>query len=550
VEGNLLTQHIEGIAQAGGDLLSEGNPLCAKCPLRRENLELRCDRNYWKKQHQRAVEREQQLQKENEQLQARIRYLEQQLYGRKSEKGNPAQPAGSQNGEGREEAKKPRGHQVGSPGHGRRSYEHLPVVEELYDLAEEEKRCPICGLPFEPFPGTEDSEEIEIEVKAYRRRICRKRYKPGCQCRKLPAIITAPPPSKLIPKGKLGISVWAMILVEKWLYQRPLYRLLESLEVYGLRIAPGTVGDGLKRLAPLFEPVEKAIRQKSQLETWWHADETRWQVFEMPQGKLSHRWYLWVFVSETAVVYILDPHRSAEVPKEHLGGVEEGILCVDRYAAYKCFAKSKPGVILAFCWAHQRRDFIEVKAKWPTLEAWGQEWVQRIGNVFHLNHLRLAHQIGSEGFVQADERLREAICEMERIREQELSRDRMDAECLAVLKSLKNHWEGLKVFVEHPHIPMDNSEAERRMRGPAVGRKNYYGSGAIWSAHCTASLFSIFQTLLKWDINPRQWTVEYLRACADSGGVPPKDISPFLPWEMSEQQRQRMILSRCRLDTS
>jgi hypothetical protein len=35
----------------------------------------------------------------------------------------------------------------------------------------------------------------------------------------------------------------------------------------------------------------------------------------------------------------------------------------------------------------------------------------------------------------------------------------MDPECVAVLKSMKEHWEGLGVFVEHPEIPMDNSEA-------------------------------------------------------------------------------------------
>ncbi len=82
------------------------------------------------------------------------------------------------------------------------------------------------------------------------------------------------------------------------------------------------------------------------------------------------------------------------------------------------------------------------------------------------------------------------------------------------------------------------------MRGPALGRKNYYGSGSIWSAELTSSLFSIFQTLLKWNINPRIWLLEYLSACAQAGGVPPKDLSPFLPWKMSEAQREGMKLKR------
>jgi transposase len=135
---------------------------------------------------------------------------------------------------------------------------------------------------------------------------------------------------------------------------------------------------------------------------------------------------------------------------------------------------------------------------------------------------------------------------MQRKRERELRQPRMDAECVSVLKSLKSHWEGLKVFLDHPHIPMDNSEAERRMRGPALGRKNYYGSGSIWSAQLTSSLFSIFQTLLKWNINPRIWLLEYLGACAQAGGVPPNKLSLFLPWKMSARQRKRMELKRIR----
>ena len=37
-------------------------------------------------------------------------------------------------------------------------------------------------------------------------------------------------------------------------------------------------------------------------------------------------------------------------------------------------------------------------------------------------------------------------------------------------------------------IPLDNNASERQQRGPAVGRKNYYGSGALWSGRLAAML--------------------------------------------------------------
>ena len=106
-----------------------------------------------------------------------------------------------------------------------------------------------------------------------------------------------------------------------------------------------------------------------------------------------------------------------------------------------------------------------------------------------------------------------------------------------VLASLLEHWSGLTVFVEHPEVPMDNNRAENTIRTPVNGRKNYYGSGSIWSAQLAAMLFAILQTLVLWGINPRHWLTLYLTACAENGGSAPRDIDPFLPWSMDETRR-------------
>ena len=74
----------------------------------------------------------------------------------------------------------------------------------------------------------------------------------------------------------------------------------------------------------------------------------------------------------------------------------------------------------------------------------------------------------------------------------------------------------------------------------ALGRKNYYGSGSVWSGHFTASLFSIFQTLKLWNINPRKWLTQYLQECAENRGQAPLDLTCFLPWTMSKEQLARL----------
>ena len=108
------------------------------------------------------------------------------------------------------------------------------------------------------------------------------------------------------------------------------------------------------------------------------------------------------------------------------------------------------------------------------------------------------------------------------------------------MKSLQEHWEGLTRFVDDPRIPMDNNISEQLERGPAVARKNFYGSGSLWSGQLTAALFSIFATLLLWKLNPRKWLTWYFKHCAAAGGKVPENIQPFLPWNLSEEKKKEL----------
>lgn len=501
--------------------------------LRSENSILKADLGFWKKQHERAVERESLLKKELQDKNARIAYLTRQLYERKNEQQKEALGA---NPIIADMERRSRGQQPGSPSPKRRNREHLPTEEELYDLGEPEKFCATCGLPLLEMPDTEDSVLIETQdVSGYRRVIKRKKYRPGCTCPGNKGIITAPGPAKLVPHSGYGASVWIHILIRKYLLQIPVARVLQNLSLHGVDIPAGSVGDNLKRLAPLFEPIYAALEERSVAAAWWQADETRWHVFETTKTKTNFNWYLWVFMSVESIVYIIDPTRAAKVIEDHLGSLVEGILLVDRYSAYKSYAAKHENVLLAFCWAHARRDFREAGLQYRPLTEWAERWEENINALFHQNTLRLQYPIESSAFKKEDARLREALDAMKRDLTEQLAQLQMHHRQKKALASLKNHWEGLLVFVDHPEIPMDNNGSERILRNPVVGRKNYYGSGTAWSARMTAMLFSIFETLKLWDINPVEWLSDYFRACALHGSNAPEDVTAHLPWNIKEQ---------------
>jgi hypothetical protein len=94
------------------------------------------------------------------------------------------------------------------------------------------------------------------------------------------------------------------------------------------------------------------------------------------------------------------------------------------------------------------------------------------------------------------------------------------------------------VFVDHPEVPMDNSEAERTLRGPAMGRKNYWGSGAVWAGELAERCFSLMATLSLAGLNVRTWLTAYLTACAENGGRVPAFFEQLLPWNLTPGQQE------------
>jgi len=304
-------------------------------------IQFKCSIKFWQAQHQRSVQREEHLKHQVAHLEAQVRDLKQRLFGKKSERGVTSrdkttailnQPKGV------------RGQRKGSPGHGRTERPNLPAVEEMRDVEKSACCCSQCGLPYDAFPGTEDSEIFEVEVRAYKRLIKRKRYKNSCACpvsKAAPGIITAPVAPKIIPRSPYGNSIWVQALLGKFLYAQPLNRILQDMKGIGLPIAQGTLTGGMKKLIPLFEPVHQALHAQQMRERLFHNDESRWEVFEPVEGKVGHRWYLWVTRSASVIYYKMDPGRSASVPIAYFKGLECTCVIVvcDRYSAYKKLAR-------------------------------------------------------------------------------------------------------------------------------------------------------------------------------------------------------------------
>jgi transposase len=522
--------------------------------LEKENQKLKCEVGYWRSMHNKALVREKKQEQILKKQKGQIRDLRHRVFGKKSEKKNSCKDKSSSE---KSISKRPRGQQPGSEGHGRTKRPDLPERIEVAEF-NETPVCPCCNKPYIPDEGKDVETGInEVEVQAYIRKIKRPSMKKGCTCKGVPKIITAPMPPKVLPKSPYGISIWEAILLTKFHYCQPTNRILKQYSELGLPISPGTIAGSLKKLKDLFQPVYDALYNHQMTENIFHNDESGWKVFESIEGKIGNKWWLWVSRSASVVFFQIAPGRGADVPMKYFKNIEQQkiIVICDRFSAYKSLARQMPFIILAFCWAHVRRDFLDAAKKYKELEDWSSFWVGKIGKLYHINNQRrkefnpkLSIQEQSASFTDYHEKLVEKMDAMVEERDAFLDTHKPDGPNsnflsdvkFKILTSLKNHWEGLIVFVEHPEVPMDNNRAESSIRNPVTGRKNFYGSGSLWSSQLAAMMFSIFQTMALCGLNCNHWLRSYLTACAENHGKAPEDLSPFLPWEMDKNRRNKL----------
>jgi len=148
---------------------------------------------YWKGQHKQAILREEILKKTIEEQKAGIRDLNKRLFGKKSKKKVPVKTKVASN------LQLPSALVVNKKA-VRELHPGFKSVEEPVDFSTT-PTCPDCGTPY-IYDSSKESEIIEVEVKAYTRRIIRETLKKNCSCKGIPNFITAPMPPKVIPKSQ------------------------------------------------------------------------------------------------------------------------------------------------------------------------------------------------------------------------------------------------------------------------------------------------------------------------------------------------------------
>ena len=102
----------------------------------------------------------------------------------------------------------------------------------------------------------------------------------------------------------------------------------------------------------------------------------------------------------------------------------------------------------------------------------------------------------------------------------------------AAIISALNLWPALKRYCGDGRIVIDNSAAERALRGVAVGRRNYLFAGADSGGERAAAMYTLIGSAKLNGIDPEAWLRHVLTHIADH---PVNQVEDFLPWNCTDK---------------
>ena len=447
------------------------------------------------------------IQGELEALTIQLAQREQALFGTSSEK----RPRGDDAPHASAPVPRPR------RGHGPTGQPRLPVVEQRFTLPADQTACPACGGTLTPITGqVEESEEITVIERQF---VVTRQQRQKYRCRCNGHVATAPGPVTLQAGARYSPAFAVEVASATYLDHLPLERQVRIMRREGLDVTSQTLWDQIEILARTLQPTSEAIHAVVLTAPVIGADETFWRMMGPRVG--TTRWYGWCLTSPDAAYFDIVKHRSAEAARAMLRGYR-GIVMADGYDVYDVLARGDPGFTIAHCWAHVRRKYLEIEAYFPVCT----EVIDRIRDLYAVERAAHTAAAGGDPAVllqrRQEGRADQSVPIIAAIQRWVLAQRVLPESGLAkAIEYMTGMWRGLTLFLTDPRIPLDNNATERVLRGPVVGRKNFYGARSQRGTEVAALFYTLFETAKLRGVEPKA----YLRKAVDAALVRPGTIT-------------------------
>lgn len=403
------------------------------------------------------------LEKENEQLQAKLKAIHQKQFKANKRKDKSSDDNGNRT-DGPPKSKK-RGAPKGHPGWCRRKPEHVDVTVKV----PVPEKCPHCACPdLTPLKELKDhlQEDIVLRPRTFVTKF--KHHQAFCpQCNR--AVIQAAEGELL--NCHIGPVTKAAAVFLRYGLRIPYRKVQELFQVFfDMPFVPATAMAFDRTATSKGEPLYEDLKEKLLCATSVHADETSWR-----QDGLGH--YVWYAGNDDLAVFHIDRHRSSKVARSILGEKFGGVLNTDGYAAYNAVnAKDRQS-----CLAHLIRKAKEIKKeilfkKTKFQDQQAIRFCDSISKLFkkacEINHHTDDNDIQS-GLAEA--RISRLYSILNTICLTRLADNNAEAFRKRLLDH-KKEYDRLFTFLRYPDVQPTNNQAEQSLRNLVIFRKVCFGT--------------------------------------------------------------------------
>jgi len=466
-------------------------------------------------------------------LNGQLYYLKRQLFGKKSEKLDPAQRLLFENLYDQVKSKidqqKPSKTKTvrkkKRADHKGRNPLPKDLPREIIEIEppKEEKVCPVCNNEKQRI-GSEETEKLEyVPASFYVKKYVRYKY----ACKECESHISIGQlPAMAIDKGIAGEGLLAHIITSKYCDHNPLNRLEGILKRHGVDINVSTMCDWVGKSADLLAPLVKRMREKILQSPKINTDDTPIPVKSKKRRGSTYNGYLWVYVDDKHnIVFDFTPTRSREGPLKFLGTAYSGYVQADAYSGYDEFFRKSDATEVG-CHAHARRKFDYALDTDPVRAA---RLLVLWGRLYDIERKAKDENYSSAHLLEARQKeakpiLAEIKTVLDEYKNQVLPKSPIGK---AITYSL-NQWEALNRYVDDPMLEIDNNLSERILRMVVIGRKNYMFAGSEAGAWRAAIIYSLVASCKLNEIDPFRYFRDVLARVSTH---PAAKIDELLPGE-------------------
>jgi transposase len=338
-----------------------------------------------------------------------------------------------------------------------------------------------------------------------------------------------PAPRGVLENSRADVSFAAGLLVDKFLFHLPVYRLHQRLSAAGIKVSRPWLTQVAQAVISLLAPVYEAQFDSIRDSRVKAMDETPIKADRTDYGKMKLSYFWPVYGEQDEVCFPFHTSRRAEHVREILGfhHAPGSVLLTDGYVAYDSYVR-KTDLTHAQCWAHARREIFEAQDADPEGAA---EALEQIQALYAIEDIIREQKLSGESkrlhrLTHSKPRVEIFFDWIERKFEQHGLKP--PTAFTKALQYARSRRAGLQVFLSDPDVAIDTNHLERALRAVPMGRKAWNFCWTELGAQHVGIIQSLIFTCRLHGIDPYTYFVDVLQRVGEHPASRVAELTPRL----------------------